>query len=168
MITALTPRVTCFLASVKVHSLHLMIVIFTVKHQSTNVLLWAVLHLPNLAWELAQPILYEHICCFLFQELYPDLAMPQNMKDDGMPEPSCRLKLGMHLCASAVFYTSTKVLGPDRMYCEIIWTTPLWYRKFPCYDTVFVMVDPNVWSMICYQVACIQQLQLWNHPWVIQ
>ena len=123
----------------------------------------AVLHLPELARELAQPRLYEYICRFLFQELYPNVAMPQNIEDEGMPEPSRRLKLGMHTSASAVFYAPTEISGPGGMHREIIRATPSWYGKFPRYDTVLVIVDPNVWGMMRYRVARIRQFLLFTY-----
>ncbi|KAI1783345.1 hypothetical protein LXA43DRAFT_903762 [Ganoderma leucocontextum] len=115
------------------------------------------------AQDLQQPRLYEYVCRFVFRELYPDLPMPQDIDDDGMPEVSSRLKLGTHSCASAVFYAPTELSGPGGMHREIIRATPLWFQKFPRYDTVLVIVNTDLQGMMRYQVARVRQFMSFTY-----
>ena len=91
----------------------------------------AIQHLHDLTAKLHQPQLYEYVCHLVFQELYPNLPIPMAVDDDSMPPvPHC-LKLGLHSCASAVFYAPTEVSGPGGMHRKIIQATPSWHGKFP-------------------------------------
>ncbi|KAI1788198.1 hypothetical protein LXA43DRAFT_1097529 [Ganoderma leucocontextum] len=104
----------------------------------------AVFHLPQLTEELQQPRLYEYICRFLFRELYPGQPMPQNIGDD-------------------VFYAPTELSGPGGMHREIIRATPLRFQKFSRYDTVLVVVNPEVQGMMRYRVARVRQFMSFTY-----
>ncbi|KAI1786865.1 hypothetical protein LXA43DRAFT_897215 [Ganoderma leucocontextum] len=111
----------------------------------------------DLAPELAQPQLHEYVTRFVFQQLYPDLPIPADLDDDGMPPVPRRLKLGVHSCASAIFYAPTEISGPGGMHREIIRATPSWHGKFPHYDTVLVVVHPELQGMMRFRVARVRQ-----------
>ena len=114
-------------------------------------------HLHELAAELTQLLLYEYVCQFIFRELYPGLPVPQAVDDEGMPVvPRC-LKVGIHSCASAVFYAPTEISGPGGMHREIIRATASWHGKFPCYDTVLVVMHPERQGMMRFRVAHVRQ-----------
>ena len=99
------------------------------------------------------PHLYEHTCQFVFQQLYSELPMPEDIHDDGMPHILQRLKLSIHYSASAVFYALSELSGPSGMHCEVIHTTPHWFNKFSRYNTILVTVDPDIFGMMQFQVT---------------
>ena len=114
-------------------------------------------HIDELAEALQNPHLYEHTCRFVFQQLYPELPIPGDIRDDGMPHVLRRLKLSIHYSASAVFYAPSELSGPGGMRREVIRATPHWFIKFPRYDTVLVTVDPDILGMMRFRVARVRQ-----------
>ena len=69
----------------------------------------AMYHIHDLAEAFREPRLYEHTCRFVFQQLYPELPIPGDIRDDGMPHVLRRLKLSIHYSASAVFYAPSEL-----------------------------------------------------------
>ena len=80
-----------------------------------------------------------------------------------MPQISSRLKVGLHISVSAVFYAPTELSGPGGMHREVIRATSTWYNKFPRYDTVLVTVNPELYGMMRFRVARVRQFISFIH-----
>ena len=111
----------------------------------------------ELADELAEPRLHEHIAKFLYSQLNPYLDIPQDPEDPDLPEVSSRMRIGVHSSSIAVFYAPNERAGLHGMHREIIRCAPMWYRQFPRYDTVLVTENPNLWGMLRYRVARVRR-----------
>lgn len=92
-----------------------------------------------LSEKLEQPGLLELIQHFLYMSIYPD--DPDDIFIDDLPELPLRLKMGLHLSASATFLAPSELCGPGGMHREMIRCNPTWFKEIPRYDTVLVRVD---------------------------
>ncbi|OJT09332.1 hypothetical protein TRAPUB_14211, partial [Trametes pubescens] len=87
-----------------------------------------------LSEKLEQPGLLELIQHFLYMSIYPD--DPDDIFIDDLPELPLRLKMGLHLSASATFLAPSELCGPGGMHREMIRCNPTWFKEIPRYDTV--------------------------------
>ncbi|KAJ6515253.1 hypothetical protein C8R45DRAFT_887963 [Mycena sanguinolenta] len=100
----------------------------------------------QLAAHTNQPCLVELIRCFLYDQFNPNSPLPSSQ----IPLDSCPSfngRVNTFLSAVAHFYAPSDLCGAGGMYRERIRANPNWQGKYPRYDTVFVVTDPDLPGM---------------------
>ena len=100
----------------------------------------------NLAREINQPCLIEHIRQFLYDQLYPDSNLPSS----SVSLNACLTFLGKVstiLSAVTTYYAPSDPSGIGGMHREHIWSTCSWWRGSAHYDCVFVESHPELEGM---------------------
>ncbi|KAJ6512460.1 hypothetical protein C8R45DRAFT_1206566 [Mycena sanguinolenta] len=100
----------------------------------------------QLAAHINQPRLVELIRRFLYDQFNPNSPLPSSQ----IPLDSCppfNGRVNTFLSAVAHFYAPSDLCGAGGMYRERIRANPNWQGKYPRYDTVFVVTDPDLPGM---------------------
>ena len=105
--------------------------------------------------EIEVPNLMALLCCFLFNQLYPDDPRdPSQIPLEGCPH--FKGSISIFNSASARFYTPSDLSGLDRMWTEFIRSAPMWRNEAPRYDCIFISTnasDPSETGMRAYDIA---------------
>lgn len=102
--------------------------------------------IPELSTELSIPNLYNVLCRFLFEQVYPDDQRPPSE----IPLSRCPRfegKIQVFNSASSTFYAPSDRSGIGGMRREHIRACPIWRNEVPRYDCVFVNTDASVEGM---------------------
>ncbi len=78
---------------------------------------------------------------FLFQQMYPDVPLPEDDIFPPLPEPT---RVKVYHSAIATFYAPSDPSGIRGMHREYIRATPSWRKGSPRYDCVFVGKDASL------------------------
>jgi hypothetical protein len=104
------------------------------------------LPIADLATEINQPHLIEHVRRFLYDQLYPDSNLPSS----DVSLNACPIFLGkvsVFLSAVATYYAPSDPSGIGGMRREHIRATPSWRRGPARYDCAFVNSHPELEGM---------------------
>ncbi|KAJ7809240.1 hypothetical protein B0H14DRAFT_3090933 [Mycena olivaceomarginata] len=103
-------------------------------------------NITDLAAHIQQPLLPELVRRFLYEQLNPE----SNISSSAVPLDSCPRfdgRVRVFLSAVTRFYAPSDLCGAGGMYRERIRANPKWHGKYPRYDTVFVVTDPDLPGM---------------------
>ena len=107
-----------------------------------------------LGLHIGTPSLPSLVARFLFQQLYPDADVPDDLRD----LPPCPSRVLVYHSAAATFYAPSDPSGMGGMHREHIRVTPSWRKGPPRYDCVFVGADPTQRGFHSLLVARIRLL----------
>ncbi|KAH7909624.1 hypothetical protein BJ138DRAFT_1197066, partial [Hygrophoropsis aurantiaca] len=109
---------------------------------------------PDLAKEIHQLDLHNHIRRFLYGQIHPD--DPRDLSDVPLPDCPCyEGRVSVFHSAAAIFYAPSDPSGIGGMKCEHIRATPSWRKGHPRFDCVFVNKDPTLPGMRGLDIARI-------------
>jgi hypothetical protein len=104
------------------------------------------LFIADLAKEINEPHLIEHVRRFLYDQLYPDSNLPSS--DVSLNAcPVFMGKVSIFLSAVATYYAPSDPSGIGGMHREHFRATPSWRRGPARYDCVFVNSHPELGGM---------------------
>ena len=119
------------------------------------------LPIADLAMEINQPRLIEHVRRFLYDQLYPDSDLPSS--DISLnASPTFLGKVSIFLSAIATYYAPSDPCGFGGMHHEYIWATSSWQQGPAHYDCVLVNSCPELEGM--HGLDVIRVLLLFSFP----
>jgi hypothetical protein len=101
------------------------------------------LQLEALAAQLDLPLHVDHICRFLFDQLYPNAPLNGDEVDIAIC-PNFNGNIHVFHSALATFYAPSDPSGIGGMHCQRIRATPSWRREHGRYDCMLVAKDSNL------------------------
>ncbi|KAF8226698.1 hypothetical protein L208DRAFT_1300526, partial [Tricholoma matsutake] len=87
----------------------------------------------GLAQKIGEPDLHNHICHFLFGQLYPNLPFPL-LHQDISTCPPFNGRVSVFHSAVAMYYAPSDLSGIGGMHCQHIHSVPHWQNGPPCWD----------------------------------